>query len=418
MQRRHLLAAGSVAVTLPAFSLDFAAARLPAAMRANVDRIVDIAVGIRPFRAQGPRIEAERRFGKTLVHHYGHGGSGWSLSWGSAQCALALIRSHGMRPGERIAVIGCGAIGLATARTAQQAGYKVRLYAKDRPPRVHSSAATGLWTPDSRIVTEAHASEAWSADWEAMARASFKVHQSYLGLPSGPVEWHDGYVVGDEDFDQPLPSYAGHANEPDYPDLGSRIADLRPRGQALAAGEHPFRKPHVRRFTQLVFNVPAYQRLLLDDFARDGGELVQREFQQPRDFARLPERLVVNCTGDGARKLLGDASMTPVRGQTARLIPQPEVDYALIYRGHNLVVLPRRDGLLVAATGEGDFGSDDLRPDRAQSEAAVQRPRCSSHGAKCASHPRLKLDRTHVPLHRNAPAHLRLAQPRRGVCGR
>lgn len=370
MQRRHLLAAGSATLSLPALGLDFAAPRPPAAMRASVDRLIDIAVGIRPFRAQGPRIEAERRYGRTVVHHYGHGGSGWSLSWGSAQHALALIRAQGLRPGERIAVIGCGAIGLTTARTAQQAGYRVRLYAKGRPPQVHSSAATGLWTPDSRIVTEGHATEAWTAGWEAMARTSFKVHQSYLGLPSGPVEWHDGYVVSDDGFDAPL---QGHVGEPDYPDLSDRIADLRPRGVALQAGEHPFGKPHARRFTQLVFNIPAYQRLLLDDFARDGGELVQREFRAPREFAGLPERIVVNCTGDGARKLLGDAGMTPVRGQTARLIPQPEVDYALIYRGHNLVVLPRRDGLLVAAMGEHDFGSDDLTPDRAQSEDAVRR---------------------------------------------
>jgi len=195
------------------------------------------------------------------------------------------------------------------------------------------------------------------------------VHQGYLGLPSTPVEWHDGYLVAD-DFDAPLPSYG---QEPDYPDLAPRIADLRPRGRALVPDEHPFRTSQARRFTQLVFNIPAYQRVLLDDFARDGGELVQREFRQPREFARLPEHLVVNCTGDGARRLLADATLTPVRGQTARLIPQPEVDYALIYRGHNLVVVPRRDGLLVAAMGEHDFGSDDLRPDRAQSEDAVRR---------------------------------------------
>jgi len=369
MHRRHLLAACAAGLTLPAQALDFAAPRAPAAMRISVDRIIDIATGIRPFRALGPRIEAQRLAGKTVVHHYGHGGSGWSLSWGSAQRALALIQAHA-RPGERIAVIGAGAIGLTTARTAQQAGYRVRLYAKDRPPRVHSSAATGLWTPDSRIATLEHATEAWRADWEAMARASFKMHQSFLGLPSAPVEWHDGYVVSDNGFDAPL---AGHVGEPDYPDLADRIADLRPRGKTLEPGEHPFRNVQARRFTQLVFNIPAYQRLLLDDLARDGGELVQHEFLTPRDFARLPEKLVVNCTGDGARTLLGDTSLTPVRGQTARLIPQPEVDYAVIYRGHNVVALPRRDGLLVAAMGEHDFGSTDLRPDREHSEDAVRR---------------------------------------------
>jgi glycine/D-amino acid oxidase-like deaminating enzyme len=83
--------------------------------------------------------------------------------------------------------------------------------------------------------------------------------------------------------------------------------------------------------------------------------------------------LIVNCTGDGARTLLGDASLTPVRGQTARLIPQPEVDYAVIYRGRNVVALPRRDGLLVAAMGEHDFGNTDLTPDRQHSEDAVRR---------------------------------------------
>lgn len=369
MRRRELLAAGSAACALPAAALDFAAPRAPAAMRVSTDRIIDIAVGIRPFRAQGPRIEAQRLHGKTVVHHYGHGGSGWSLSWGSAQRALALIQAHA-KPGARIAVIGAGAIGLTTARTAQLAGFKVRLYARERPPRVHSSAATGLWTPESRIATSEHATAAWCADWESMARASFKAHQGYLGLPSGPVEWHDGYVVSDDGFDTPLP---GHVGEPDYPDLYPRVADLRPQGKALQPGEHPFRQLQARRFTQLVFNIPAYQRLLLDDFARDGGELVQREFRTPRDLARLPEALVANCTGDGARTLLGDASLTPVRGQTARLIPQPEVDYAVIYRGHNVVALPRRDGLLVAAMGEHDFGNADLRPDREHSEDAVRR---------------------------------------------
>lgn len=369
MQRRQLLAAGAAGLALPAAALDFATPRLPAAMRLDADRIIDIAVGIRPFRSRGPRIEAQRLHGRTVVHHYGHGGSGWSLSWGSAQRALALVKAAGLRPGRRIAVVGAGAIGLTTARWAQQLGYQVRLYARERPPRVHSCAATGLWTPDSRIVTTAHASEAWTAAWEAMARDAFKVHQTYLGLPGGPVEWHDGYVVTDPAFDHPtaLPG------EPDYPDLASRVADLRPRSVALAADAHPFRGVHARRFTQLVFNIPAYQRLLMDDFARDGGEWVQRELRGARDFARLPEPLVVNCTGDGARTLLDDDSLVPVRGQTARLIPQPEVDYALIYRGHGLVALPRRDGLLVAALGGQDFGNADLHPDRAQSEAAVRR---------------------------------------------
>jgi D-amino-acid oxidase len=42
-------------------------------------------VGLRPFRKSGVRIECARlRDGRTCVHNYGHGGSGFTLSWGCA----------------------------------------------------------------------------------------------------------------------------------------------------------------------------------------------------------------------------------------------------------------------------------------------------------------------------------------------
>jgi hypothetical protein len=55
------------------------------------------------------------------------------------------------------------------------------------------------------------------------------------------------------------------------------------------------------------------------------------------------------------------------------LIPQPEVDYLLFWRGHNVAMVPRSDGLLVQAQGEHDFANDDTRIDRAQSQDAVRR---------------------------------------------
>lgn len=378
MQRRDFLLSSSGAAALAALPLralpadgpGFAAALALSPIRARPDRIIDVSVCTRPFRARGPRIEAERRHGKTIVHHYGHGGAGWSLSWGSARLALELVAATRER---RIAIVGCGAIGLTTARAAQRAGLRVRIYCKERPPEVRSSAATGSWSPDSRICTEEHATPAFMQRWEAMTRQSFKVYQSLLGLPGQPVEWYDGYALSEVPFDQPLPGADEHDHEPDYPDLESLVRDLRPRSQALTPAEHPFRVPHVRRYTQMLFNLPAYFRLLLDDFLREGGEIEQREFTSPRQFAGLKERTIVNATGYGARALFGDNSIVPVRGQTARLVPQPEVNYGLIYRGHNLFVAPRRDGILVQAQGTDDFGNADTRPDRAASEAAVER---------------------------------------------
>lgn len=383
MKRRHALALGPIACLASLAApprraqaepgvQGFAVPAALAPVRASADRLIDIAVCTRPFRPQGPRLEAEHRHGKHLVHHYGHGGSGWSLSWGSARQVLPLVLAGRER---RIAVIGCGAIGLSTARMAQRAGLRVRIYCKERPPEVASSAATGLWTPDSRICTQAHATPAFAQRWEQMARYSFKTYQSLLGLAGEPVQWIGGYVLSDLPFEQALPvGFAGeHPDEPDYPDLIEQLSDIRPRSLPLRPGEHPFRAPYARRFTQMMFNLASYQRLLLEDFFREGGEIVPREFAHARQIAGLPEHTIVNCTGYGARALFGDADLVPVKGQTARLPPQPEVDYALIYRGRNLVMLPRRDGLLVAAQGEGDFGNADRTPDRAQSQAAVER---------------------------------------------
>ncbi|MFL6541751.1 MAG: FAD-dependent oxidoreductase [Chthoniobacterales bacterium] len=50
-------------------------------------------VGLRPFRKTGVRVEAEHwADGRTVIHNYGHGGSGFTLSWGCALKVLDLAR--------------------------------------------------------------------------------------------------------------------------------------------------------------------------------------------------------------------------------------------------------------------------------------------------------------------------------------
>ncbi len=365
---RFVRAAGPDETAAPSGTAPFAARAALVPIDARADRIVEINVCTRPFRAAGPRIEIERIAGRTVVHNYGHGGAGWSLSWGSAAIAIGLVRAA---PGARIAVIGCGAIGLTSALTAQRAGYRVRIYTRERPPNVRSSGASGVWSPDSRICTLDGATPAFALRWEAMARRSFHIYQNLLGLPGDPVEWRDGYVLSDLPLDRSAPREDG---EPPYPSLqADRLRDLDPRSQTLSAAEHPFPVPYVRRYTQMVFNLSAYTRLLVDDFLRAGGEIVTRGFDHPREFRSLPETTVVNATGYGARALFDDESIVPVRGQTARLVPQPAVTYGISYRGHDLSVVPRRDGILVQAQAEGDFGNADTTPDRRASEDAVAR---------------------------------------------
>ena len=53
-------------------------------------RVVAHKVGLRPARPT-VRLEAERRDGRTVVHCYGHGGAGVTLSWGCAADVAALV---------------------------------------------------------------------------------------------------------------------------------------------------------------------------------------------------------------------------------------------------------------------------------------------------------------------------------------
>jgi D-amino-acid oxidase len=50
-------------------------------------------VGLRPCRRSGVRVEADKLpDGRTVIHNYGHGGAGFTLSWGCAQTVLELAR--------------------------------------------------------------------------------------------------------------------------------------------------------------------------------------------------------------------------------------------------------------------------------------------------------------------------------------
>jgi len=326
-----------------------------APFRIHPDRLFDITVCLRPFRAKGPRLDTEMLGDTLVVHNYGHGGSGWSLSWGSAAQVVPKALARGDRD---IAVIGCGALGLTAAITAQRAGARVTIYAKERMEQARSARATGSWTPDSRIAIAAEAGPAFGDLWEQMARVSWKTYRSYLGLPGAPVEFTDRYSLSDVPFDQAAAADAA-LNTKGFGDYGGRIADLTPRSVVLAGRDNPFPVPYVRRNSNLLFNVHAYGHLLMADFQAAGGTVVMREFHAPSELTALPQKTVINCTGYGARALWRDETVVPVRGQIGWLIPQPEAMYGLFYR--DVSVLSRSDGIVVQAIEGGDlkgYGDD------------------------------------------------------------
>ncbi len=373
MDRRAFLGrgmGGMAALSLASAGRTASLDTLPPPIRATPDRLFRVTVCLRPFRAAGPRIEVERVGSKRVVHNYGHGGSGWSLSWGSAQVAVGMALADGVRD---VAVIGAGALGLTAALTGQRAGADVTIYAKEQFPYVRSARATGSWTPDSRIAMQNAVDPGFGDRWEAMARAAFTMHQSYLGLPGDPVEWTDRYMLSDTPFGAAEPKAPTTDHPDDFLRLEQRLADITPRSVELAPGTHPFRPTYARHGSGLTFNVADLSHQLMADFRLAGGKVVPMELHEPQDVTKLRQKSIINCTGYGARALWRDESIVPVRGQIAWLIPQAGATYGVYYG--TLSMLARRDGIVVQEVGVDEwFGYNDANeePDYPAAHASVR----------------------------------------------
>jgi D-amino-acid oxidase len=325
----------------------FSARRLPK-VKISMDRIVKETVGLRPYRLSGPNLGVQLLDQKTIIHNYGHGGSGFSLSWGTGQIAAA----HAVATGEQeIAIMGCGVIGLTTARLLQEKGLQVTIYAKELWPRITSSMATGTWSPAHLLCEDEFVTPEFKATWEKACLFSFQSYQNMLGL-GDVVTWIDHFVIDGKATGQP-------------PKL--QIPGLLPDQMVLSRRQHPFRADRVVNQPGMMFNIPSYLQKLTQDFLAFGGKVRIREFKTLEEVDALPERCVVNCTGLGSKELFGDEQLMPISGQLSFLIPQPEINYRLS-TPHGYVI-PRKDGLVLG--GNAIRNNWNTTPDPNQTEITV-----------------------------------------------
>ena len=301
----------------------------------SADREIRTVVGLRPFRPSGFVVRAEPLGDTLVVHNYGHGGAGITLSWGTARLAVDIGA-----PGRsgRAAVLGCGAVGLANARLLQEAGFDVTIYTKAMPPETTSNIAGGQWLP-AYLSDPARRTEAFNRQLLAAADYAYRRYQIMVGAKFG-VRWMRNYFLSHHEFNE-------HGNIGD----DSPLRGMLPEYRKLAPDEHPFRGfEFVRQADTLIIEPPVYLAAMLDEFRIAGGRIVVRELADRAAIAALPEKLVFNCTGLGAKALFDDAELTPIKGQLTILLPQPEVQYAVT--PGDLYMFPRSDGILLGGTHE------------------------------------------------------------------
>ena len=333
MDRRSFLGAASAALALPGCATTgartaFAPTGCLPPVEVSPGRVIRTVAGLRPYRDSGFVVRAEALGAKRLVHNYGHGGAGITLSWGTSKLATELgLRGH-RGP---VAVIGAGVMGLTTARLVQEAGFPVAVYTEALTPHTTSNIAGGQISPFGHYDEDSVTTE-WRAQFAAAMDYSWRRFQIMVGDDYG-IRW--------------LPTYQQRGD-----DSARRPNPYRPATRSLSPAEHPFPVEHMVRYTTMYVETGRFLRQLTRDVQSAGGRIEVRRFATPAEIAALPEALVFNCTGLGARELFGDQDLHPVRGQLAILLPQPEVRYA--FQGQAGYMFPRADGILLGGTFERD----------------------------------------------------------------
>lgn len=324
--------------------------RLPV-VNVSWDRVIRTTIGLRPHRPSGFVLKADKLDGKTIIHNFGHGGAGMSLSWGTAQMATELAMAHTER---RAAVMGSGVVGLTSARELQRHGFEVTIYAATVPPDTTSNMSLAGFTPTSGLVDFQKRTPEWDAQFQKAVRIAYRRLQLLVG-PKYGISWINQYAPTNNE-------QAGRGTNALLPEdvQGSRII--------LQPGEHPFPMKYAIERPEMRIEPSIYLDALMNDFLNWGGKVVIRKFDTPRDVASLPENVIVNCTGLGAKALFDDPELVPLKGQLVVLTPQSEINYGTTGGARPpatpdagfVHMMPRSDGIILGGTSIRDNWSFDI----------------------------------------------------------
>ena len=327
-------------------------------VKASWDRVIRTTVGLRPHRPSGFVVKAEKFDGKTIIHNYGHGGSGHSLAWGTGSLAADLAVQH---PDRRVAVLGCGTVGLTASRQLQRRGFDVTIYTEKTPPYTTSNMAWAGFTPTSGLVAATGRTPAWEAQFRVAAEISYRQLQLMTGSRYG-ISWIDSYGMTQSAAPRQrrttTPSRQAEEGAFSEPQ-GLLPSHLETGRSILQPGEHPFPSPYASLGVRMRIEPSIYLDALMRDVILFGGRIVIRKFDRPHDLMTLGESLIVTCTALGSRELFNDQELIPVKGQLTFLVPQPEVGYIVngVLRDadggiHQIGTMPRSDGIALGRTGE------------------------------------------------------------------
>ena len=296
--------------------------------------------GLRPYREGAYRLESETRSGKFIVHNYGHGGAGITLSWGCASKVRDIVRNHLASSNEKkVAVLGSGVMGLTAATLLLELDVTLTIYAQKFWNDTTSRKAGGQWA--ASIVAFGNK----RAEFKQILETSYKT------------------------FESSIPNGFGVSKRPNYTKTRSHNLDvvLELSPNLIPAPEELARMPFENhtypgfKYETLLIEPPIFLPKLDANLRGKNVQFVPRTFSDATDvLTTLQEKIIINCTGLGSKKIWPDEALKPIKGQLALLRPQPQLQY--LY-GQDGYMFPRADAVVIGGSYEDTFTSSDPDPD-------------------------------------------------------
>jgi len=248
----------------------------------------------------------------------------------------------------RAIVVGGGVSGLSCAARLLAAGWSVEVWCRDLAERTTSHVAGAIWYPYRAGPEEL------AVPWALASYAAFK---ELAGDPASGVRMRRGVEL--------------FGGEPEPAAWRTALDAYRPAG----AGELPagYRAGYASEVP--VIEMPIYMPWLAARVRALGGRIVARPVET-LDEALAEAPAVVHCAGLGARELVGDETLFPIRGQLVR-VSRGEVDSFLFDENHPegvAYVVPRSEDCILGGTAEERVSELEVDP----AETAAILARCAA----------------------------------------
>ena len=283
--------------------------------RALKENIIGFNFGIRPYRKGGIRLESNKHKDKIFYHNYGHGGAGVSLAYGCAKFIIERFKnSPSFQETKKVAVIGCGYMGLMEANILADLGLDVTLYTKEVPKElgiydtescITSQVAGGLWMPFGLEIPDKQIHF-------SLGKLSYDYYKEciekdkYKGISEKSV-----FVI---DAPNPIIEFCP-------PDL------IKYEQVSIDFGNKKLHEAlHYRSF---LIDGDLFLRELYEEAQSKGVNFKIRSLENQQDVLDLDEKSIFNCTGSSSRYLFNDDNIVPIVGHILYLTKKSGVDYFL-----------------------------------------------------------------------------------------